>query len=185
MIENLRLSEHFGLYELTKTANAALQDKNRELTEEQVAKLRYLAVEHCERLRYICGGDALRVHSGYRSPALNEATAGSSSTSQHPRCEAVDFDVPGQEIEDSFNAILDAARQGLFSFGQLIIEQADRGYRDPAGQEVFSRWIHCSVIGTLNPDKVGQVLRMKAGPDGKQTYTLLDRLKFRFGAEAA
>lgn len=175
--EDQKLSDHFGLFELTITSNAALQDANRDLTDDQVAKLKALA-DHCEAMRALCGGTALRVHSGYRSPALNGATLGSSSTSQHPRCEAVDLDVPGQTIEDTFNTLLTAARAGNFKFGQLIIEEADRGYKDENGQEVVARWVHCSVIGTLDTAKVGQVLKMQAGPNGKPVYTLIDQIKF-------
>lgn len=173
----VQLTPHFSLDELTVTNNAALQAKNRILTGEQVAKLEQLA-QHCERMRDICGGLPLRVHSGYRSPDLNDATHGSSSTSQHPRCEAVDFDVPGQTLEDSFNHLLEAARAGKFQFGQLIIEEADRGYKDPDGQESIARWVHCSVIGTLDPAKVGQVMKMQAGEDGKPHYVLIDQIKF-------
>ena len=176
-MENQQLSEHFSLYELTVTSNDALQAKNRELTDEQVAKLKALA-GHCENIRALCGNTALRVHSGYRSPDLNTATKGSSSTSQHPRCEAIDFDVPGQTIEESFNALLDAARAGKFKFGQLIIEQTDRGYKNPDGTESIAKWVHCSLIGTLDPTKVGQVMRMKTGDDGKPGYTMIDKLNF-------
>lgn len=165
-----QLSEHFSLDELTVTSNDALQAANRVITDDQFVKLTALAA-HCEILRAICGGRPLRIHSGYRSPALNGATTGSSSTSQHPRCEAVDFDVPGQTIEDSFNELLAAARAGKFKFGQLIIETAERSYGTV-------KWVHCSVIGTLDPSKVGQVMKMQSGPDGKPHYVLVDQIKF-------
>ena len=166
-----QLSEHFTLEELTATSNEALQAKNRELTDEQVEKLKILAA-HAERIRELCGGRPVRVHSGYRSPDLNGATLGSSSTSQHPRCEALDLDVIGQPLPDTFNALLTAARAGKFKFGQLILERADRGLS-------VSEWVHCSVPGSLDPEKVGQVMKMEAGPDGKPHYVLIDRLNFK------
>jgi zinc D-Ala-D-Ala carboxypeptidase len=178
MIPDMKLSDHFSLYELTTTSNAALQEKNRELDNAQVQKLATLALQ-CEAIRKICGEFPLRVHSGYRSLSLNGATKGASTTSQHPRCEAVDFDVSGQPLEDTFNKLLDAARAGEFSFGQLILESADRGYKDADGRESIAHWVHCSVIGTLPPEKVGQAMKMVAGADGKQHYELVEKLTFK------
>ena len=100
---NVKLSFHFSLFELTFTSNESLQEKNRTLSDMQLMKLTDLA-NHCELIRGICGGP-VNIHSGYRSPDLNGATAGSSSTSQHPRCEAVDFDVEYQNVQDSFDKI--------------------------------------------------------------------------------
>lgn len=171
MTPDMQLSTHFSLYELTVTSNAALQEKNRELTMEQTQKLATLAL-HCEAIREICGGHAVKIHSGYRSAALNGATLGSSKTSQHPLCEAVDLDVPGQSVEETFGDLLTAARAGRFKFGQLILEYAQREYG-------AVKWVHCSVAGSLPPEKVGQVLKMVAGVDGKPKYELLDRLTFK------
>ena len=167
---NPKLSDHFSLFELTVTSNAALQAANREITDDQIAKLKALAA-HGEEIRTICGGKPVNIHSGYRSPALNGATTGSSSTSQHPRCEALDLSVVGQDVSVTFGLLLVAAKAGKFRFGQLILEIADRGYAKV-------EWIHCSVIGTLDPAKVGQVLKMTAGQDGKPHYDLVTRLTF-------
>ncbi len=174
---DLQLTEHFKLSELTVTENAALQEKNRELTAAQIQKLATLALL-CEEIRSICGEQPIRIHSGYRSPDLNAATKGSASHSQHPRCEAVDFDVRGQPLDYAFDALLRAARDGKFKFGQLILEQADRGYKDEDGRESIARWLHCSVIGTLEKEKVGQAMKMRAGIDGKQFYSLVEKLDF-------
>lgn len=170
MISDRPLTPHFSLYELTKTNNAALQERNRDLLPDQIEKLTDLA-KFAENLRAICGGGPLRIHSGYRSPDLNGATHGSSSTSQHPRCEAIDFDVPGQTIEQSFGTLLMAARTGKLKFGQLIIEEAKRDYG-------VAQWVHASVIGTLDPEKVGEVMRMQAGPDGEPHYQFVCKLQF-------
>lgn len=163
------LSDHFGLFELTKTSNADLQSMNRSLSDMQVQKLTKLA-RHAEAIREICGA-AVLVHSGYRSAALNGATLGSSDTSQHTRCEALDFDVIGQSVDDSFTKLYNSAKAGRFQFGQLILEEANRGY-------VLSRWVHCSIIGSLDPAKVGQAMKMTAGPDGVPHYALVEQLKF-------
>lgn len=165
-----KLSPHFSFFELTATSSPDLQAKNRELTPEQWIKLGELA-DHCEAIRGIVG-QPVKIHSGYRCPDVNGATVGSSSTSQHPRCEAVDFDVPGQDVEETFGRLLVAARAGRLRFGQLIIERAQRSYGAVA-------WVHCSVIGTLDAAKVGQVMKMTAGPDGKPHYELVCKLDFK------
>lgn len=167
---NQQLSDHFSLFELTATNNVDQQQNNRNLSDNQLQKLEKLS-RLAETIRTICGAP-VRIHSGYRSLVLNGNTAGSSSTSQHPRCEAIDFDVVGQTIEQSFDLLYQTAKLGHLQFGQLIIEEANRGYG-------ISRWVHCSVIGTLAVDKVGQVMRMTQQPnDPNPTYTLVDTLKF-------
>lgn len=167
------LSPHFSLYELTVTSNADLQAANRELTAEQLIKLQHLA-DHCEKIRELVGRP-VKIHSGFRSDALNGATIGSSSTSQHPRCEAVDLDVPGQTVLETFELLLAAAKAGKFAFGQLIIESARRPYG-------AVEWLHCSVIGTLDRAKVGQVMRMIADDSGKPHYELVCKLEFKEAA---
>ena len=166
---DMQLSPHFSLYELTATANASLQEENRTLTDDQVAKLIVLA-QQGEKIRAIVAMPVI-VHSGYRCDALNGVIPGSSSTSQHPRCEALDLAVQGQSVDDTFNALLAAAKAGQFTFGQLIIEEAVRSYG-------VVRWVHCSVIGTLDPSKVGQVMTMNAGADGVTHYVMVDKLDF-------
>ena len=139
---SVKLSINLSLGELTTTTNAALQAQNRDLTDQQVDKLAILA-RHGEAIRAICGSP-VHVHSGYRCDKLNGSTAGSSKTSQHPSCEAMDFDVNGQPIHESFDKLMSAAKDGRFTFGQLILESADRGYKDAKGNEVVATWCHCS-----------------------------------------
>lgn len=161
---DMQLSDHFGLFEMTRTANADLQELNRMISDTQLQKLTRLA-RHGEAIRKICGGP-VRVHSAYRSLALNGLTSGSSATSQHPKCEAIDFNVIGQDIEESFIKLRAEAAAGRFCFGQFIVEEFKRDYG-------IVRWLHCSVIGTLNPAKVGQVLRMKDG-----YFEMVEQIKF-------
>lgn len=165
---SFQLSEHFSLGELTVTSNAALQGVNRLLSDTQLQKLTKLA-RHAEGIRRICGLP-VRIHSGFRSLALNGATAGSSKTSQHPKCEAIDFDIIGMSLEDAFTKLRAEAAAGRFVFGQLILECAQRDYGT-------SRWLHCSVIGTMDQSKVGQVLTM-VEKDGIYVYELVEQIKF-------
>lgn len=176
-MSDTQLTEHFSLEELTVTSNTALQAANRVLSGVQVDELRRTAEDVCEPVREICGGAPVRIHSGYRSQALNGATRGASGTSQHPKCEAVDLDVPGQTVDQSFALILAAARAGKFQFGQLILEAADRGYRSADGTESIARWVHVSRVGTLAPEHVGQVMEANWDEaEGKFDYKLIDRL---------
>jgi zinc D-Ala-D-Ala carboxypeptidase len=165
--EDKKLSDHFSLFEMTITSNMSLQKQNRMLSDNQVQKLEKLS-RLAETIRALCSAPIL-IHSGYRSSNLNEATIGSSSTSQHPKCEAIDFDVKGQEIDATFAKLLAAAKEGKLKFGQLILERAERTYGTV-------KWIHCSVIGTLAPEKIGQVLKMEAGVDGKPLYSLITQI---------
>lgn len=164
MIDDRPLSAHFSLYELTKTANPALQAANRDLTNEQIGKLGEVALilEACREVV----GVPLNVHSGYRAPALNGATPGSSKTSQHPLCEAADW-VPAGEltVEDAFQKVWAAARASQIRFGQLIVEQAARDYG-------VVQWVHISLGRPYrDPARCGEVLRMVDG-----AYELLGRL---------
>src|SRR6266566_8489589 len=107
------LSPHFSFEELTVTSNASLQSLNRLVDDAQMGKLIVLA-NHCEEMREICGDKTMIIHSGYRNPDINSITPGSSPTSQHPRCEAVDFNVVEQDLEETFNLLLSEARAGNF-----------------------------------------------------------------------
>lgn len=168
-----KLSDHFGFYELTITSNAALQERNREVAPEDAGKPEALA-RYAEIPRGILGGP-MRVHSGYRCPELNGQTPGSAKTSQHMKWEAIDFDEPGVAVEETFRKLLEAARARKFQFGQLILEEA----ADRFGGVV--KWVHVSMIGTLDPAKVGQVLTKKDGADGQPVWTLIEQIQFVWG----
>lgn len=67
------------------------------------------------------------ISSGYRSPALNAHTPGSSPTSQHMKGEAADFTCPGFGTPLAICKAIIAAR---IPFDQLIFE--------------YGRWVHIS-----------------------------------------
>lgn len=170
-LEDQQLTKNFSLFELTVTSNADLQEQNRDLTEDQITKLKALA-QFAEGIRHLCGDVPVHIHSGYRCDAVNGATVGSSSTSQHPKCEAIDFDVAGQTVEQTFDILLQAAEAGKFCFGQLIIEAAQRDYG-------VAQWVHCSVAGSLEAPKIGQVMKATFNVGTKKfEYTLIKKLDF-------
>lgn len=165
--ENILLSAHFSLYELTITSNAVLQAKNRELTDNQVLKAHYLA-NLGEQVRELIARPVF-VHSAYRCPEVNGTTAGSSKTSQHILFEAMDFTPTNfnglQDLSNMFNTIWNAAKMKKVKFGQLIMEQAKRNYGT-------AYWIHISLgYPYRDLEKCGEVMCMKNG-----TYTLLGRV---------
>lgn len=170
-VADLQLTDHFSLWELTVTLNASLQAENRNLSDYQVQKLTRLA-RFAEGIRKICGDLPVRIHSGYRSPALNGATLGSSKTSQHPICEAIDFDISGQSLDETFTKLRAEAVAGRLIFGQLIREMANRG-------NSIAEWVHISISSNnIAPEKIGQVLVMKAGEDGIPHYELVEKITF-------
>lgn len=125
------VSEHFTWGELTVTANAALQDANRDVPDGLIPAARALATM-LEAVRSHFGRPVV-VHSAFRSYALNAATPGASKTSQHMRFEAADFHVDGVSLLETFRWIRD--RSGL-RYGQLILESRRPG--PPT-------WVHLSL----------------------------------------
>ena len=90
-------------------------------------------------------GGPISINSGYRSPALNKAVGGV-STSQHLRGEAADISV-GSPAENKrlFAKIVELQKDGRIAFDQLIDES---GYK----------WIHISYRSGANRN---QILHLK------------------------
>lgn len=156
------LSPHFSLHALTRTDHADLQEDNRAVTQEEELKLGEVA-NLLEEARTALGCD-LDVHSGRRALRLNQRV-GSSSKSQHLRCEAVDFSPAGPDTEETvtnaWQRLATAGRAGILRFGQLILEaQSD-------GREGRKWWIHLS-LGAPHRDaaRCGEILTLI---DGKTT----------------
>lgn len=90
------------------------------------------------------------VTSGYRSPALNKAIGGS-TTSQHMKAEAADFNVPGMTARE----LVDFIVKHHPGFDQMI--------------EEFGQWVHVSVVADKPRGEV--LVARKSG--GKTTYAHL------------
>jgi len=130
----MQLSQNFSLAELTRSDTAARYALANVPDAAGIAKLR-LVCEHVLEPVRAHFGRPVHVNSGYRSPAVNAKVPGSSNTSQHTLCEAVDFEVTGVSNDDVAKWI---AGGGLvLGFDQLIREFRVEG--DPA-----SGWVHCS-----------------------------------------
>lgn len=141
-----QLTPNFTLFELTKTNNKDWKEKNRDLSDEQVGKIKTLA-GFMELIRALLNAP-VNVHSGYRCPGLNGATIGSSQTSQHPLCEACDFDAEGQTPEQSFDIL--SKYVPFLKIGQMILET-----------RLGVPWIHISMAGNRPIEKQGQVFKIR------------------------
>ena len=138
----MNLSPHFSFTELTRTSQTALQDRNREEAQVYIAQLTLLA-ELLEVVRAHFGRP-LKINSGFRGPAVNAATPGSSKTSQHMRGEAADITIPGVDDADLRRWIV---RDSNLQYGQCILER-------PPGRS----WVHISIRGSRDPKLCQQAL---------------------------
>ena len=130
LIEQLRLSPHFTLREFTRSAKANELGIDNSPNQEHLYNLSRLA-SVLENVRTVLKAPIL-ISSGYRSPALNRAVGGS-STSDHANGLAADFTAP--KYGSVFQVCQAIVASGL-PFDQLIFEQGDR-----------SDWVHFG-IGT-------------------------------------
>lgn len=126
-----KLSRNFTFGELTRTSHGNLLETNRQEAEVVIDKLRELCATLLEPVRAKYG--PVKIHSGFRGPAVNAAVGSKSSTSQHTKGEAVDFSVPGHKLEDVFRWIV---TQSGIQFGQAILEGKQAG---------VPTWIHLSL----------------------------------------
>lgn len=121
------LSKHFRLSELTRTSSKL---NNTPTSWAVIDRLRDLCVNVLEPVRSHYGR-AVMIHSGYRSPAVNSAIGGSTS-SQHMKGEAADFHVAGHTVYDVALWISEN-----LEYDQLILENFVPG-------SGASGWVHCS-----------------------------------------
>ena len=120
----MRLSEHFKLAELTKTKTGIENVPN----EEQVNNLKRLC-QWLEQLRrrwnnlYGEGDDPIVINSGFRSPEVNKAVGGVSTSNHLTGC-AVDIRCIGMEQALRYAAcLLDISDLNHEDFDELLIEQ--------------------------------------------------------------
>jgi len=141
----MQLSPHFTLAELTRSETAQRYQIDNTPDAGGIAKLQRVAETILEPVRKHFGRPVI-INSGYRSVAVNRRVPGSSNTSQHTLCEAVDFEVPGFSNYE----VAKWCKDNL-TFGQLILE-----FVNPAVPG--SGWVHCSIP---NATKHNQVLTAK------------------------
>ena len=123
-----QLSQHFKLYEFTRSGAAIEHDLDNTPNAQQKMALTALCVNILEPLRHRFG--PIVISSGFRSPKVNRLVGGVPS-SQHMRGEAADIVVGDKERAA---AMFDFIRRHL-DFDQLIWE--------PVGA-AMPRWLHVS-----------------------------------------
>jgi hypothetical protein len=149
----MRLSKHLELAEVIRSSTAKRLGIKNEPTSEHLSNLKLLAENIFEPIREHFGRPIF-ISSGYRSAALNKATKGASTTSQHSKGEALDLDMDGTEISNK--QVFEFIKNNL-NFDQLI-------------NEFDYSWVHVSYSSTGKQRK--QILSATK-VNGKTTYTNL------------
>jgi hypothetical protein len=126
----MNLSKNFTLNELTKSETATRLDIDNTPNDEQIESLRLLCENILQPVRDHFG-KPVKISSGFRCPAVNQATGGS-ATSDHCKGQAVDFEIDGLPNPDVAQWIMDN-----LDYTQLILEFYTQGQPN-------SGWIHCS-----------------------------------------
>ena len=148
----MNLSANFTLKELTKSETAARLDIDNTPNEEQIESLRLLCENILQPVRDHFG-KPVKITSGFRCPAVNQATGGS-ATSDHCKGQAVDFEIDGLPNPDVAQWIMDN-----LDYTQLILEFYTQGQPN-------SGWIHCS----FDPSNLKNQELTATKVAGKTTY---------------
>ena len=128
----MRISKHISLREATHSATAKRRSIENTPNEEQLDAMYKVAEFIFEPLRLYVGG-AIKITSFFRSPKVNKAIGGVSS-SQHCKGQAIDID---DVFDHKTNAeMFEYIRENL-DFDQLIWEFGDSN--NPA-------WLHVSYV---------------------------------------
>jgi putative chitinase len=112
----LRLSPNFILAEFIRSDEARKLGDPNQPTPAHLANLKITAAG-MEKVREICGGRPITIHSGYRNPAVNRAVGGVTN-SDHALGLAADFTVAGLTPIAAARLI----RDSRLVFDQLILE---------------------------------------------------------------
>lgn len=151
----MKLTEHFTFEEMVVSAAAKRLKLSNTPTAIELDNIKYTA-KQMEIVREILGG-GIQVLSCFRSEQVNKAVGGSSN-SAHRNGLAVDFICPSYGSTRSIaKALVEAQKQGLLAFDQLILEFPD----------ATSTWVHIGVATAKA--KRGQVLTA-VKQNGKTVY---------------
>ena len=152
-----KISEHLSVKEVTKSATATKLGIDNSPTPQHLANLKLLAEKVFEPIRAHFG-KPIGVSSGYRSAALNKATPGSSSTSQHCSGEALDLDQDLTGTGITNKEVFEYIKNNL-EFDQMIWEY---------GTDKEPDWVHVSYESSGKQRK--QILRCTR-VNGKPSYS--------------
>lgn len=132
----MKLYKNFTLEELIVSSTARAKHIDNKPNSIELENLKKLANNILEPIREKWG-QPIKIKSGFRSTALNNAIKGSSKTSQHMKGEAADIKtiIPGQNHQ-LFNIIKRMIENKEITVGQLIWEK---------GTKTEPQWIHVSL----------------------------------------
>lgn len=153
----MKISEHLSLNEVTNSSTAKRLGIDNTPTDAHLNNLKLLAEKVFEPVRNHFG-KPIGVSSGYRSQALNEATPGSSATSQHCTGEALDLDQDNLGTGITNKMVFEYIKNNL-EFDQLIWEY---------GTDSNPDWVHVSYESSGKQRK--QILRCTR-VNGKPVYS--------------
>lgn len=148
----MNLSANFTLKELTRSDTADRLDIDNTPNEDQIESLRLLCENILQPVRDHFG-KPVKITSGFRCAALNQA-AGGSSNSDHCRGQACDFEIDGVPNPELAQWIADNLQ-----YTQLILEFYTQGQPN-------SGWVHAS----FNPDSLKCQSLTATKVAGKTTY---------------
>ena len=147
----MKLSKNFTVAELSKSEAATRQGLDNTPSMTVIDNLQQLVDNILQPIRDKFG--AVVVTSGYRSPAVNKAIGGS-TTSDHCKGFAADFEVLGMDNKELALWIRDNLK-----FTQLILEFYHKGVPD-------SGWVHVS----YNKDNLKNEVLTAVKVGGKTVY---------------
>lgn len=142
-----KISDHFTFGELVVSRRGVANEPG----DAEIKALRLLAANVLEPVRAALGVP-LRVNSGFRSPALNEAAHGS-PTSQHMKGEAADVVPVGLDPEVAMRKIAGMVRESGLPVDQAIL------YRG-------GKFLHLSFTATRAPRRQLLVTDARGGAGG-------------------
>lgn len=134
----MKLTKNFSLIEFTRSATAAKHGVLNQPGKKEIRNLKKICVNVLEPLRSLIGDKVIDPTSGFRSKHLNHLLKGS-KTSQHLTGEAVDFVVPGMDLEKVFQILIEN-----LPYDQAIFEVKKKG-------RTTKKWIHVSYRNRHKP----------------------------------
>ena len=153
----MKLSKNFSLEELIRSSTAMKIGIDNIPNDEHLKNLQVVVDEIAQPLRDHFG-KPVRINSGYRSPALNDAIGGSKK-SQHSKGEALDLEIDGVSNLEVADWITDNC-----DYDQVILE-----FYNPA-EGPNSGWVHASCKADLSQNRERTLIALK---DGNKTVNLV------------
>lgn len=135
----MKLSENFTVEEATRSTKAIQLHIDNSMDAKTQANAELFAKTVLQPIRTQIGKPFI-ITSWYRSPALNKAVGGV-STSAHLTGMAIDFNVQGMTTKESYDAVLLALKNLWIPFDQLICEK---------NTKTGATWVHLSMKKTGN-----------------------------------